>query len=271
MTRDEHGPSIYMASHGNNPSIHHFDEDCKPAILVSYAYLQSWADAATRAAVCHRHWMMDSGAYTAWTKGKPVVLDEYTAVCRDLLAADPKLLEVIGLDVIGSWRDTQRNVTRMWAQGVPAIPVYHLGEPEDVLRGYARDYPKVCVGGVYLLKGQEEKRRYIETVFAKVWPCALHALAVSGVDEGLIAPWHSMDSSSAFRGANGFGTWRGYSGPRPSQRWRRLRPLPAGYDHDVRVEVSYYLKGEETLRHRWAREMAEVAARLRAASWRGYV
>jgi hypothetical protein len=271
MTREawDTGPTIYMASHGHNPSIDHFDEAHKPAILISYAYLQSWAEKERRDGVCHRHWMMDSGAYTAWTLGKPVVLEEYMAVCRDLLAADPKLLEVIGLDVIGSWRGTKRNVERMWQAGIPAIPVYHLGEPEDVLVGYARDYPKVCVGGVYLLKGREDKRRYVETVFAKTWPCALHALAVSGVTDGLLAPWHSMDSSSAFRGANGYGTWRGFSGTR-GQKWQRLRPLPADYDHDVRAEITHYLKGENMLRHRWARQMAEVTARLRAANWRGY-
>lgn len=259
-----------MATHGRNPAIVHFDARTRPAVLVSYAYLQTWADAATRASVCYRHWMMDSGAYTAWTRGKPVVLEEYTAVCRDMMQADPSLREVIGLDVIGSWRQSQRNCERMWQAGVPAIPVYHLGEPEDLLVGYARDYPKVCVGGVYLLKGKEEKRRYVEQAFARVWPCALHALAVSGVEEGLMAPWHSMDSSSAFRGANGFGTWRGYSGVRPRKRWQRPRPLPNEHDHDVRVEVDYYIKGEALMRHRWAREMAEVSARLTAAGWRGY-
>lgn len=259
-------PTVYLATEGHaGRSLSCLDERHKPALLVSYAYLRGWQEMSRT--VCFRHWCMDSGAFTAWTKGKPVVLEDYIAVCRDLLQSDPRLREVIALDVIGSWQRSKRNVERMWAAGLPVIPVYHLGEPEDLWRGYAQDYPKVCLGGVYLLKGMEDKRRYVDRAFSLAWPCAVHALAVTDERVMLMAPFHSVDASSWRRGPSGFGTWRSYSGVRPTLRWRRLRARKV---YDLRHEVAWYLRMEERMQHRWRPEMAEVAARLRRAGWRGY-
>jgi hypothetical protein len=227
-----------------------------PSVLISYPYLPRIGD-RTRFRI--RSWMLDSGAFSAWNSGATIDLDAYTRTCADLLATDPTLAEVVALDDIRSWRTSLQNTERMWAAGVPAMPTYHLGEPEDVLRGYARDYPKIAIGGMAVLRCAA-KRRFAEQTFARVWPCAVHGLAVSSRDLALAVPWHSIDSATWELNAAAFGRWRAFGN-------RRLRIR--GGDQDLRVEVEWYRRLEVEMRHRWRQDMTTVTDRLRTAGWRG--
>jgi hypothetical protein len=183
-------PTIYLATNGNAGYLSCLDAAHCPALLVSYALMESWP--SRKAAVTYRKWCMDSGAFSVLYSGRTISLDNYIPFCRDMLAADPTLAEVFALDVIRDWRQGLVNVERMWAAGVPAIPVYHIGEPEDVLIGYARDYPKVGIGGLGWLKGKKQRLQYMDQVFARVWPCALHGLAVTDEESLFAVPWHCM-------------------------------------------------------------------------------
>jgi hypothetical protein len=145
----------------------------------------------------------------------------------------------------------------MWAAGVPAIPVYHVGEPEDVLRGYARDFPKVGLGMPVWYR-PAERRRFAEQCFARVWPRAIHGFAVGTRDLVLAVPWHSVDCTSWEVGPGAFGRWRAFGG-----RALRIR----GGSQDLRVELAWYRDLERLARHRWRRDMATVETQLRAANW----
>lgn len=56
-------------------------------------------------------------------------------------------------------------------------------------------------------------------------------------------PWHSVDASSWEIGPCKFGRWRSFGGEH-----LRIR----GSDQDLRAEVKYYLRLEETARSRWS-------------------
>lgn len=257
-------PTVYLATNGNASYLSYLDEQHKPALLVSYALMESWP--TRKAVVTYRQWCMDSGAFSVLYSGKTISLDNYIPFAKDMLDSDPTLAEVFALDVIRDWRQGLRNVERMWAAGVPAIPVFHIGEPEDVLTGYARDYPKVGIGGLGWLKGKALRAQYMDQCFARVWPCALHGLAVTDEESLFCVPWHSVDSSSWVAGPR-YGTWRSYSSPGSTSKWSRMS---AYKQYDLRHEVRHYLRVEEQARLKWATEMAEVDRRLRAANWRGY-
>jgi len=55
--------------------------------------------------------------------------------------------------------------------------------------GFARDYPKLAVGGVTRLRG-DARHRFIQQVFARVWPKRVYGLAVGSKDAVLSAPWY---------------------------------------------------------------------------------
>ena len=80
--------------------------------------------------------------------GATIKLQEYIDTCKRLMAEDPTLTEIFALDVIGDWRASLKNVEEMWRQGIEAILAFHPGEPEAALKGIAKDYPKIALGGV---------------------------------------------------------------------------------------------------------------------------
>lgn len=275
-------PTVYIATLGDSRFLEHLTDEHAPSLLISYFYLRGWLNHPPQLRAPHpprrevniareingdvtttyRSWCLDSGAFSAWNIGEPIRQADFVPVARDVWQADPTLDQVFALDAIGGdWRDTLRNTQELWAAGVPAIPTYHVGEPEDVLRGYARDFPKVAIGGMVPLKGQT-KLRFAEQCFARVWPCALHGFGVGQQELAVALPWHSVDASSAEVGPRKYGNWYGFNGRREKVSVRRF--------YDLRVEVEFYMDLERTLRHRWQREMAELAVRLRAAGWRGY-
>lgn len=246
-------PTVYLAHGGGHvPELgHDVNAELLPALLVSYPFVPQFE--AARHAYRYRHWIMDSGAFSAWNSGAVVTLEGYIALAQRLLRDDPTLREVIALDVINDWRATTANVEAMWRAGVPAMPTYHVGEPWDVLTGYARDYPKVAVGGMAKLHGKD-KARFADQVFARVWPKRLHGLAVGSHTLIQAMPWHSVDAATWAVAPQKFGRWTAYS------RSGAQVPLHGRGTIDRTVEIRRYLDTERRVRWRWRREMAALVA-----------
>lgn len=216
----------------------------RPALLISYAYWKSFVQARDK--YSFRDYALDSGAYTVEHSGGTVDLTEYTEFAAERLATDPQCVEVFALDVISDWRASVKNVEAMWKAGVPAIPVYHRGEPEDVLLSYARDYPKIALGGFSRLRG-DKKLLWAKACFARVWPARIHGLAVMGEEMLTALPFHSVDASNWEMGPACFGSYRSMGKPHRA---------PRGGNISLRAEVEWYLKLERRLQQQWAREMA---------------
>ena len=218
-----------------------------PSVLVSYVYAKTFI--ADRPRYRIRSWCMDSSAFSVRSSGEPVDLDAYIECCQEQIATDTALDFVIALDVIGDWRAGLRNLEKMWAAGVPALPVFHIGEPEDLLLGLARDYPKICVGGVADLHGPA-RRKFAEQCFARVWPKRVHGLGIGNEPDVMTVPWSSVDASSWEMGPAAFGKWRAFG-----NRHLRIR----GSEQDLRSEVRWYTDLEKRARWRWRREMSLLA------------
>src|SRR5690606_36865558 len=99
--------------------------------------------------------------------GVHIDLDDYIAACKDVDAA-----EVFGLDVIGSWQGTQRNLEKMWNAGVAAIPTWHAGEPWEHLMWCAANADKIAISGTGFKKGKGGwgPHRWLKEALARVWP-----------------------------------------------------------------------------------------------------
>lgn len=234
-----------LAPHGKNGS---------PALLVSWWYWNKFA--GERPAYTFRDYSLDSGAYSAHMSGAKIDLDGYIEGCKELLANDPQCTEVFALDVLSDWRASMKNTERMWEAGVPAIPVYHVGEPEHLLKHLAREYPKISLGGAVALRGGA-KIAWAEQCFARVWPKAIHGLSFGSQRAIMALPFHTVDATNWELGPTRFGNWK--SMPGGSIR---------GGEHPLRMEVDWYLAVERRAKHKWRREMATVNALLAEAGWK---
>jgi hypothetical protein len=188
---------------------------------------------------------LDSGAFTVWNKGESIDLQDYIAFARDF-GAD----EVFALDVIGDHRASRRNADAMMEAGIPCIPTYHVGEPEGALKELARDFPKIAIGGVARGAGKGLRRRFVEEVFARVWPKKIHGFALTDDDLLRDFPFHSVDSSSWNLAPRAFGQWKSYDNLKV--------PGIVGAHYDLWGEVDIYLRREQMAQrlHRRTREAA---------------
>ncbi len=215
-----------------------------PALLVSFFYLALWEK--LQATVHFRDWVMDSGAFSAHASGDPIDLDEYMDKCEELLTTDPSLTEVFALDVIGDHKASLRNTERMWERGIPAIPCYHVGEPEDALVEMAKTYPKIALGGAVGYRSNF-KTEWATACFDRVWPKPIHGFGFGAKSCILALPWHSVDATNWESGPCRFGQWRRYGTMSVRGSAQNLRP-----------EVEHYLDIERQARRKWESRMAEL-------------
>lgn len=239
-------PTVRLAVVSGRLSASQTSQEISPALLVSYVYLTSFLQ--RRANVFYRDWVLDSGAFSAHMSGTEIRLQDYIDTCKRLLETDPTLTEVYALDVIADWRATLRNTEEMWRQGVRAIPTYHRGEPVDYLRGIARDYPKIALGGVARAR-PAEKIDFALKCFSHIWPKRVHGFGY-GMEKALMAvPFHSADATSWEMGPCAFGRWNSLGGK-----------LSVRKHHNITAEVVWYLEMERRIQARWRKEMAVLDA-----------
>lgn len=187
------------------------------AILTSFAYKGAFKKqipvlaSLLRAAHCRLPYMLDSGAFTAWNKGKEVdreaLIDFYNQAhdeygdCLDLTCVS--LDRIPGRqgvqrteeDFAEAARETVENYEYMIRRVRPYLkPVYHDGEARWVLDHY-RDAHYIGLGA-----NQDASYEYREAWVASVLETfkdkKLHGLAMTGTRMLRTAPWHSVDSAA---------------------------------------------------------------------------
>lgn len=223
----------------------------RPALLVSYYYLEPFLE--KRATYVYRDWVMDSGAFSAHNSGVAIDLSKYIDKCCELLHTDQTLIEVFALDVIPADRkpltvakaaeQSAKNCEAMWEKGIPAIPCFHAGEPEEFLFAMAKTYPKIAIGGVALERG-DFKYKFCEQVFARVWPKKIHGFGMSSETLVYGLPFHSVDATNWEIAPCAFGNWMKFG-----------QMSVRGSNQDLRSQVKFYLDMESKARVRWKKEM----------------
>jgi hypothetical protein len=161
-----------------------------PAVLVALPWLTGYLKSGLRPS----REMLDSGAFSAWNSGKVIDIAELISV-----GSRARWTESVGLDVIGSWQGSKQNAIRMRVLGSSAMPVFHVGDPWELLAFYCKHWPKVGLGGMVGRGGRGRAvglHSWLSQVFARAWPYRFHAFGQTGADVLLRYPFHSADSSS---------------------------------------------------------------------------
>lgn len=191
-------------------------------ILVSYAHIRSapsWYDVIE--GICDDvPVLMDSGAYTAYTQGAEITLEEYVAACKRLEA---QLWDYIQLDVIKDKAKTAFNLQKMVDEGLTPMPVLTADEDEAELPRMMKVNKRVCVAGGVAHESVYYSAR-IERLFrASKGKAELHGLGYTRGFEPLKSSVKSVDSSS----------WMGNARYGNFQFFDRMRGLP---------NIGYYKK-----------------------------
>lgn len=202
-----------------------------PNVLVSYAFDKERVF-LQRAAYRPRH-MLDSGAFSVWSQGVTIDVNEYAEWATAYVAESPTQVLITNLDVIpGSLEGRHasqvgsvsaedraravaqgfRNADSLREYGLPVIEVYHRHEPLSVLDAIVerrRPGELIGLGGLVAGTDTQGKLAFCDAVFSRLREIAggwdalvpVHGYGI-GADSrlGQRYPWYSIDSTSWFRG-----------------------------------------------------------------------
>lgn len=150
---------------------------------------------------------LDSGAYSAWTQGAPIDIQEYISFIKENIDV---ISVYANLDVIGiggkqpnmlTAQRTLENQKIMEDAGLHPVPCFHFGEPYSFLEYYVKNYDYLALGvagnsGVKLIPWLNECfSKYIcdEQGMPKI---KIHGFAVTSLKLLVTYPWYSVDSTS---------------------------------------------------------------------------
>jgi hypothetical protein len=148
---------------------------------------------------------LDSGAFSAFTKGVEVDLPRYC----DYIQRNLDIIETVDdqplasvLDAIGDAEGTWRNQMAMEAQGVRPLPCYHYGEPIEVLEYYIANYSYITIGGMVPIS-TPQLRLWLDRLWAQYLTnpdgtpkLKVHGFGLTSLPLMLRYPWYSVDSST---------------------------------------------------------------------------
>lgn len=130
-------------------------------VLVSYAYATDDVVRMVRALQGPVTWLLDSGAFTAFTQGKEIDLQAYMAFLR---AHQGMFWQHIQLDSVGNPAASRVNLGTMLQAGLRPMPVFVLGDDEANIVGMAEVNTRICVAG-----GVTESDEYYGALLERLW------------------------------------------------------------------------------------------------------
>lgn len=133
---------------------------------------------------------LDSGAYSAYTKGVNIKIEDYIRFIRT-----HGVKFYANLDNIKSWKKTEENQQRMEAAGLEPIPVWHIFESFDVLKQMCKDYEYVALG-FGPSKSAKERARTSASIFENFPDTNFHMFAITQPKLMMEHPFYSVDSTT---------------------------------------------------------------------------
>lgn len=227
-----------------------WDWDARPLhLLASFAYPVIMERALGYPAASR---MLDSGAFTAYHLGKEIDLDALIAEAKS-----DRWDEVVALDVIGDAEASYENAVAMRDAGCCAMPVFHIGEPWDLLEDYLRGWHRVglsCRFG----EPQKESLRFYEQCFARGWPHSFHSFGWVDRDALIRFPFASADAATWVVAA---ARYRNMA--LPARGRVQQHHLPVGGEQStsmIRTHLEATWRLQEELTAFWASTLAKLEA-----------
>jgi hypothetical protein len=140
----------------------------------------------------------DSGAFTAHTKGEPIDVQDYAAWLHRWGDLFP---HYANLDVKGDVDAGLANQATLEAEGLTPIPVFHGGEPWEILQQFVDEgHDYIALGGIAgatMTATNPKVLGWLEHCFETVdGKARLHGFGMTNWSVVERFPWRSVDSSS---------------------------------------------------------------------------
>lgn len=166
--------------------------------LVSYAYFNTEKQFYRIKEASGGNILMDSGAFTAFTKGKEIPLDEYITFMKSV---GKDCDNYFVLDVIGNPEKTYNNYRTMLDADLSPVPIFTVGDDYEMIDKYYETSDVLGFGGL-VGKSQANLLPYLKRIKKYVKGRKIHLLGVSNpVILEFMRPYSSDSSSYA-------GAWR---------------------------------------------------------------
>jgi hypothetical protein len=169
-----------------------------PWLLESYHYINT-DKMARRLRDSGEQVFLDSGAFSAWSKGVTINLEQY---CQFVHKHGDLFTTVSVLDVIGSAEGTWHNQQEMEKRGVVPIPCFHYGEDPRWCEHYIKNYEYLALGG-FGVANRKQIRQWLDRIWERYLldgagrpRIKVHGFAITAVPLMARYPWYSVDSSS---------------------------------------------------------------------------
>lgn len=185
---------VYLAGVGGDDSILEGLE--APHVLESFHYRRNVEKAMAKG------WQLflDSGAFSAYTVGAKIDLQEYIAFIR---ANDGAFTQYAALDDLADERVSLRNYQTMLDAGLMPTLTYHAGDTMVVLDTICRTNCRLAIGGVAQLRTPKRLRTFFDSIWSGLLKRAtaqskvfqVHGFGVTSFDAMRRYPWTSVDST----------------------------------------------------------------------------
>lgn len=220
-------------------------------LLVSYVVWDQYLKTADGMNI--QNLILDSGAFSAYNSGKIIDINHFIRVAKESNAK-----EVFSLDDINDFTKSQANTMKVWNAGIPAIPVYHAGEPTSYLDWCCKHTPCEKIG---IACRSKDKKGWLAQQFKHVWdnygPMKIHGLAMASQVLVDLVPFDSVDASSWATAAARFGQYAGFSGKQIHLKTKMRK----GVDTDLWCEVVEHQKREDRSEFRWRNMLSQMPHR----------
>lgn len=134
--------------------------------------------------------IVDSGAYTAFTKGIEIGIREYSEWLNKC-----EIDFYFNLDVIGDAKKTKKNQKELENLGMLPVPVYHIQSPISALDDFSEKYNIIGLGGmVPLARRKKELRGNLDRI--KKDFSLFHGFGCGSIDMIKRYNWASVDTTS---------------------------------------------------------------------------
>lgn len=146
------------------------------------------------------HLFLDSGAFSAWTKGIRIDIDEYCQFIKDGQIGKYIVLDTVLDDRNAGAEQTYENLKYMESKGLMPVPVFHYGSDLKYLERLVNEgYEYICLGGTVGISSTN-RAKFFDEVFGNYPDTFFHGLGMT--DPKLIRkyPWFSVDSSTWLSG-----------------------------------------------------------------------
>ena len=148
---------------------------------------------------------LDSGAFSAFTKGIEVNIPKYCEYVQkniDIIEVVDGTVMASVLDGIGDPLKTWQNQLHMESLGVRPVPCYHYGEDERWLEHYMANYDYVALGGMVPIS-TPQLVHWLDRIFEKhlcdrsgKLKIKVHGFGLTSLPLMKRYPWYSVDSST---------------------------------------------------------------------------